>query len=72
MNELDMSKETELPRAKLSLCKVKNVDTEEWSFITSVKIKNSLVQEYRDKNKLNELQDSLIKAITKEIKEKLV
>lgn len=44
MNELDMSKETELPRAKLSLCKVKNVDTEEWSFITSVKIKNSLVQ----------------------------
>lgn len=72
MNELDMSKETELPRAKLSICKVKNVDAEEWSFITSVKIKNSLVQEYRDKNKLNELQDSLIKAITKEIKEKLV
>lgn len=72
MNELDMSKEIELARAKLSLYKVKNIDTEEWSFITSVKVKDSLVQEYKDKNKLNELQDSLILAITKEIKEKLV
>lgn len=72
MNELDMSKEIELARAKIGLYKVQNVDTEEWAFITSVKIKNSLVQEYKDNNELTKLQDELILAITKEIKEKLI
>ena len=69
MNELDMSRETEYT-AKLN--KVQNYDTKEWSFFSSIKVRNSVVQEYKDKGKLEELQDELIKAITKEVKEKLV
>ena len=69
MNELDMSRETEYT-AKLN--KVQNYDTKEWSFFSSIKVRNSVVQEYKDKGKLEELQDELIKAFTKEVKEKLV
>ena len=69
MNELDMHRETEYT-AKLN--KVQNYDTKEWSFFSSIKVRNSVVQEYKDKGKLEELQDELIKAITKEVKEKLV
>ena len=72
MNELDTNKEIELASVNIILNKVQNVDTKEWSFITSVKIKNSLVQEYKDKGELEKLQNELILAITKEIKEKLV
>ncbi len=65
MNELDMCKETEYA-AKLN--KVQNYDTKEWSFIfPGIKIKSSLVQEYKGKCKLTKLQDELILAITKEI-----
>lgn len=72
MNELDMSKEIELSRVNISLNKVQNYDTKEWAFISSIKVRDSLVQEYKDKGKLKELQDELILAITKEIKEKLI
>lgn len=69
MNELELCKETEYT-AKIN--KVQNVDTREWAFISSVKVKASLVQEYKDKGKLEELQNHLIQAITTEVKEKLV
>ena len=69
MNELDISRETEYTE---KLNKVQNYDTKEWSFFSSIKVRNSVVQEYKDKGKLEELQDELIKAITKEVKEKLV
>lgn len=72
MKELDMSKEIELSRVNISLNKVQNYDTKEWAFISSIKVRDSLVQEYKDKGKLKELQDELILAITKEIKEKLI
>lgn len=72
MNELDMSKEIELTRVNISLNKVQNYDTKEWAFISSIKVRDSLVQEYKDKNKLKELQNSLIEAITKEVQEKLI
>ena len=70
MNELDiLCKETEYD-AKVT--KVKNFDTKEWSFISAIKVRDSLVQEYKDKGKLEELQNHLIDSITKEVKEKLV
>ena len=69
MNELDLCREIEY-NAKIN--KVQNLDTKDWSFISSIKVRDSLVQEYKDKGKLEELQDELIKAITKEVKEKLV
>lgn len=72
MNELDMSKEIERARVNINLNKVQNFDTKEWAFFSSIKVKSSLVQEYIDKGKLKELQDSLIEAITKEVREKLV
>lgn len=72
MNELDMSKEIELTRVNISLNKVQNYDTKEWAFISSIKVRDSLVREYKDKGKLKELQNSLIEAITKEVQEKLI
>ena len=69
MNELNMCRETEYS-AKLN--KVQNVDTKEWNYISSIRVKDSLVQEYKDKGKLEELQNHLIESITKEVKEKLV
>lgn len=69
MNELELCKETEYA-AKIN--KVQNVDTAEWAFISSIKVKSSLVQEYKDKGKLEELQNHLIEVISKEVKEKLV
>ena len=70
MNELDiLCKEAEYT-AKLN--KVQNYDTKEWSFISAIKVRDSLVQEYKDKGKLEELQNHLIDSITKEVKEKLV
>ena len=72
MNELDMSKEIEEARVNIDLNKVQNFDTKEYAYMSCIKVRESLVQEYKDKGKLKELQDELIKAITKEIKEKLV
>lgn len=72
MNELDTNKEIEPAMVNISLNKVQNYDTKEWALITCVKIKNSLVQEYKDKGELEKLQDGLILAISKEIKEKLI
>lgn len=69
MNELDMHRETEYA-AKLN--KVQNVDTKEWDYISSIRVKDSLVKEYKDKGKLEELQNHLIEVISKEVKEKLV
>ena len=69
MNELDTCREIEY---NTKINKVQNLDTKDWSFISSIKVRDSLVQEYKDKGKLEELQDELIKAITKEVKEKLV
>lgn len=69
MNELDMYRDAEYS-AKLS--KVQNVDTKEWAFISSIKVRSYIVQEYKDKGKLEELQNHLIESITKEIKEKLI
>lgn len=69
MNELELCKETEYA-AKLN--KIQNIDTKEWAFISSIKVKSSLVQDYKSKGKLEELQNRLIEVISKEVKEKLV
>lgn len=56
--------------AKLN--KAQNYDTLEWNYISSIRVKDSLVQEYKDNGKLEELQNHLIEVISKEVKEKLV
>ena len=56
----------------IKVTKVQHTDTKEWSHISTIRVRDSFVQEYKDKGKLKELQDELIQAITKEVKEKLV
>ena len=55
-----------------TVTKVQNFDTKEWSFISTIRVRDSLVQNYKERGKLEELQNELILAITKEVKEKLV
>ncbi len=57
---------------RATVTKVQHTDTKEWSFISTIRVRDSLVQNYKERGKLEELQNELILAITKEVKEKLI
>lgn len=55
-----------------TVTKVQHTDTKEWSFISTIRVRDSLIQNYKERGKLEELQNELILDITKEVNEKLI